>query len=104
MASECTWAATRTSTRLPLGTGRSPTTPGRGSWNGPLPTRVLGALGRDGELRVRVVKDIRKKTIHGFLKDSVAGEAEAIYTDALKSYRGIGDADTRHEFVDHSAE
>ena len=31
-------------------------------------------------------------------------EAEAIYTDELKSYIGIEDHDTRHETVNHSAE
>ena len=31
-------------------------------------------------------------------------EAEAIYTDELKSYLGIADADTRHETVNHSAD
>ena len=34
----------------------------------------------------------------------MADEAEAIYTDDLKSYIGIGDHDTRHETVNHSAE
>jgi transposase-like protein len=67
-------------------------------------TVVLGALERDGQLRVRVVKDVRHGTVHGFLGDVVADEAEAIYTDSHTSYRGIGDDDTRHEFVDHSAE
>ena len=35
---------------------------------------------------------------------TVKDEAEAIYTDELKSYLGIGDEDTRHEMVNHSAE
>jgi len=65
-------------------------------------TIVLGALERDGELRVRVVRDVRQETIHGFLRDSVADEAEAIYTDSHHSYRGIADEDTRHEWVNHT--
>src|SRR5205823_12628357 len=39
----------------------------------------------------------------GFLADVVAPDAKAVYTDSLRSYRGIADADTKHEWVDHSA-
>jgi transposase-like protein len=63
---------------------------------------VLGAIERGGKLRVRVVPDARRENVHGFLRDVVADEAEAIYTDSHRSYRGIADADTRHEYVDHS--
>ena len=38
------------------------------------------------------------------IKSRPRDEAEAIYTDDLKSYLGIGDADTRHDTVNHSAE
>lgn len=65
-------------------------------------TVVLGAVQRDGEVRLRVAPDATRESIHGFLKDVVADEAEAIYTDSHHSYRGIGDHNTRHEFVDHS--
>src|SRR5207249_6665325 len=34
----------------------------------------------------------------------VADNAEAIYTDQASWYKHIGDEDTRHETVDHSAE
>jgi transposase-like protein len=34
----------------------------------------------------------------------VSPDAEAIYTDAWRSYRGIGDENTVHEYVDHSAD
>ena len=43
-------------------------------------------------------------TLHGFIRRTVRDEAEAIYTDDLKSYIGIADDDTRHETVNHSAE
>ncbi|MFL5896062.1 MAG: IS1595 family transposase [Thermoleophilaceae bacterium] len=65
---------------------------------------VLGAIERGGELRTRVVDDASRKTIHAFLKENVADEAKAIYTDSFRSYRGIADADTRHEWVNHSAD
>lgn len=43
-------------------------------------------------------------TIHDFIKRTVKDEAEAIYTDELKSYIGIADHNTRHETVNHSEE
>ncbi len=67
-------------------------------------TVVLGAIERGGKLRVRVAPDIGQETIHGFLHQVVNDDAEAIYTDSHRSYRGIADENTRHEFVDHSAE
>lgn len=65
-------------------------------------TIVLGAIERGGEVRLRVAESTDRETIHGFLGDVVADEAEAIYTDSHRSYRGIADSDTRHEWVDHS--
>lgn len=67
-------------------------------------TVVLGAIERGGKLRVRVALDVKQRTIHGFLNEVIDDDAQAIYTDSLKSYRGIGDDNTRHEYVDHSAE
>jgi transposase-like protein len=65
---------------------------------------VAGVIERGGKLRVRVVPDADKKTLHGFLRDNLADNTEAIYTDSWRSYRGIGDENTKHEYVDHSAE
>lgn len=67
-------------------------------------TVVLGAIERGGNLRMRVAPNARKHHVQGFLRDVVAPDAEAVYTDSLRSYHGIGDADTRHESVNHSAE
>lgn len=63
---------------------------------------VAGAIQRGGELRLRHIPNTKAKHIQGFLQDVVSGDAEAIYTDSHKSYRGIADENTRHEFVDHS--
>ncbi len=61
-------------------------------------TWVAGAIQREtGKIRVERVPNIKRRTLHDFIKRNVADEAEAIYTDELKSYVGIGDADTRHE-------
>ncbi|MDQ5822254.1 MAG: IS1595 family transposase [Actinomycetota bacterium] len=65
-------------------------------------TVVLGAVERGGKVRLRVAPDATRESVHGFLKDVVADDAEAIYTDSHRSYRGIGDEDTTHEYVDHS--
>jgi transposase-like protein len=67
-------------------------------------TVVMGAVQRGGKVRLRVVPDATRGSVHGFLNDVVTDDAEAIYTDSHRSYRGIGDDDTRHEYVDHSAD
>jgi transposase-like protein len=65
-------------------------------------TVVLGAVERGGKVRLRVAPDAKSGTVKQFLKDVVADDAEAIYTDSHRSYRGIGDHNTKHEYVDHS--
>ena len=65
---------------------------------------VAGAVQRGGNVRIERIPDVRRDTLHDFIRRTVKDEAEAIYTDALKSYIGIDDADTRHETVNHSAE
>jgi transposase-like protein len=65
-------------------------------------TVVLGAVQRGGEVRLRVAPDATSKSVKGFLADVVSDDAEAIYTDSFRSYRGINDHNTRHEWVDHS--
>jgi len=65
-------------------------------------TIVLGAVERGGQVRLRMAPDASSESVKGFLKDVVHDDAEAIYTDAHRSYRGIADHNTRHEYVDHS--
>jgi transposase-like protein len=65
---------------------------------------VLGAVERGGKVRLRVAPDASSKSVKDFLKDVVADDAEAIYTDSHRSYRGIADHDTKHEWVDHAAD
>ena len=67
-------------------------------------TWVAGAIQRGGNVRLERIPNIRRHTLHGFINRTVKDEAEAIYTDELKSYLGIEDHDTRHETVNHSAE
>ena len=51
-----------------------------------------GAIQRDsGQIRVKRIPNIRRNTLHDFIHRTIKDEAEAIYTDELKSYVGIGD-------------
>jgi transposase-like protein len=70
-------------------------------------TIVMGAVQRGGQVRLRIAPEvtgasISSESVRNFLDSVVADDAEAIYTDAHKAYRGIGDEDTVHGFVDHS--
>lgn len=67
-------------------------------------TIVLGAVQRGGNVHLRVAPDVTRETIHGFIDEVVADDAEAIYTDSLRSYRGVQTPTRRHEWVDHSAD
>lgn len=40
--------------------------------------------------------------MHGFLRENLAGDVEAIYTDEWEAYMGIADSDTEHDTVKHS--
>jgi len=66
-------------------------------------TIVVGAKQRGGSIKMQVVDTNDRETLHRFIKD-VASGAEAIYTDEWPAYRGIADADTRHETVNHRAD
>ena len=67
-------------------------------------TWVAGAIQRGGNVRVERIPNVKRHTLHNFIQRTVKDEAEAIYTDELKSYLGIADEDTRHEMVKHSEE
>ncbi len=67
-------------------------------------TWVAGAVERGGRVRIERIPNIRKGTIHDFVKRTVADEAEAIYTDELRSHVGLETDTRRHESVNHSAE
>ena len=55
-------------------------------------------------MRIEQIPNARRHTPHGFIRRTVRDEAEAIYTDELRSYLGIAADDTRHETVNHSAD
>ena len=67
-------------------------------------TWVAGAVERGGQVRIERIPDVRKGTLHDFIRRTVSDEAEAIYTDELASYMGVETDTRRHGTVNHSAE
>ena len=67
-------------------------------------TLVLGAIERGGQIRLSVEKRRNRKTLHGFINKNTAPETGRIMTDDWYAYRGIQDADTKHETVNHTEE
>ena len=57
-------------------------------------TCVAGAIERGGQVRIERIPDAKKGTIQGFVERTVSPEAEAIYTDELRSSIGV-ETDTR---------
>jgi transposase-like protein len=65
-------------------------------------TIVVGALQRGGNIVLQVVRGRDRETLHGFIRENVSGDVEAIYTDEWEAYSGIADEDTDHETIKHS--
>ena len=65
---------------------------------------VVGAIQRQGPIRLRVIKNADRTTLHGFIRSATAPDTEMIVTDEWPAYRGIGDKNTKHETVNHKAE
>lgn len=63
---------------------------------------IVGAVQRGGQIVLQVAPDRSRDTLHGFIRSTVADDADAIFTDEWPAYKGIGDADTKHETVNHS--
>src|SRR5919107_6455837 len=64
-------------------------------------TVVVGAIQRDGNICLQVVRGTDRETLHGFIRENTAGDTEAIYTDEWPAYKGIADTDTKHKAVNH---
>ena len=65
---------------------------------------VIGAVERDGDIRLKVIKSPTRYWLHKFIHETTDPKCEAIYTDEAQAYKGIADADTRHETVKHLEE
>ena len=77
---------------------------GRGSGYKGNKAVTVGAVEREGEIRLSVIKSPNKYWLHKFIHETTDPKCEAIYTDEAKAYEGIEDADTRHETVKHLEE
>jgi transposase-like protein len=64
-------------------------------------TVVVGAMQRGGDICLQVVRGTDRETLHDFIRESTAGDTEAIYTDEWPAYKGIADKDTKHKTVKH---
>ena len=67
-------------------------------------TIVVGAIQREGKVRLQTIKAADKKTLHRFPKEHAHFDSEVIVTDEWPAYKGIGDRNTKHETVNHSEE
>lgn len=65
-------------------------------------TMILGALQRAGDIRMGTGPKNTRKVLHGFIRET-APNPTRIMTDGYQAYRGISDADTTHETVNHMA-
>lgn len=84
-----------------LGSRRNTHGIGRGQWRG-FKQIVLGAVERDGRLRMSAGIDNTKASLKGFINEHIADNAAHVYTDELPAYKGlIADEDTTHETVNH---
>jgi transposase-like protein len=63
---------------------------------------VIGAIQRGGDIRLQSTKTVDREALHGFIRAN-APNPQRIMTDEWFAYRGIGDKDTTHETVEHSA-
>ena len=53
---------------------------------------AIGAVQRGGLIRLQVIKNADKATLHKFIADNTDPATEAIYTDQLPAYIGVADA------------
>lgn len=61
---------------------------------------VMGLLERHGEVRTKVVPDTKSRTLQVEVRENLE-PGSALYTDALKSYKGL-DPEYVHQIVDHA--
>ena len=79
----------------------------RGKGRGPYSTTnksiVVGAVQRDGRVRLERIPNTKRATLDDFIKRTVTDEALAIYTDEFPAYRGLGDRmGIEHDTVQHN--
>ncbi len=61
---------------------------------------AIGAVQRQGKIRLQVIPNVTKATLHKFIHDNTAPDTEAIYTDEMPAYWGIDDAKHLDAYLD----
>jgi transposase-like protein len=75
---------------------------GTGHWR-PFKQIILGAVERNGRLRMSAGIDNKKVSLSTFINAHISDDAASVYTDELPAYKGlIADENTTHETVNHS--
>jgi transposase-like protein len=64
-------------------------------------TAIIGAVERNGNVRLKVSNRVDRKALHEFLKAILSDDTEALYTDDYRAYDGIATDTMRHETVQH---
>ena len=64
---------------------------------------VVGVVQRNGSIVVQIASDRSRKTLQEIVLSKTDPKARGIFTDDWLGYDGLGDEDTRHETVNHSA-
>lgn len=78
---------------------------GRGPYSTDNKTIVVGAVQREGRIKLERIPDTKRATLDAFIRRTVFSEAEAIFTDEFLSYQGIGERmGIRHGTVHHTAD
>jgi transposase-like protein len=63
---------------------------------------VMGLLERHGEVRLKVIENTKRHSLHSEIQESVQVGSD-VYTDALRSYETLdADADYAHRVIDHA--
>jgi len=57
---------------------------------------------RNGDVRLKVINNTDKKTLHQFIRAHTKPDTEMIITDEYRSYKGLKDHDTDHQTVNHA--
>jgi transposase-like protein len=79
--------------------------PGKGKGYKGNKTTVLGAVERDGNIRLKVATNRSRKTLHKFIKKNAdMQDVDAVYTDSFAAYEGVTGYDGRHSAVNHEKE
>jgi transposase-like protein len=63
---------------------------------------VMGMAERGGRVRAHVVEDVKRKTLHSYVRDNIT-PGSTLYTDELMSYTGL-DEDFHHLTINHAVQ